>query len=103
MLNASKGPSVRAPRAQCDKKAYQFRMKYLMENQNNLDLHQGNVAKILVKNEEVCGIVTNLGIEYQTNSVIVSSGTFMRGLMHVGKQNQVMAGWVTVFQLYQIV
>ena len=88
MLNASKGPSVRAPRAQCDKKAYQFRMKYLMENQNNLDLHQGNVAKILVKNEEVCGIVTNLGIEYQTNSVIVSSGTFMRGLMHVGKQNQ---------------
>ena len=48
MLNARKGPSVQAPRAQCDKKAYQFRMKWLIENQPNLDLHQGNAAEILV-------------------------------------------------------
>ena len=87
-LNASKGPSVRAPRAQCDKKAYQFRMKYILENEENLHLHQGNVAKIIVKKDKVCGITTNLGIEYHADTIIVSSGTFMRGLMHVGKQNQ---------------
>ncbi len=88
MLNASKGPSVRAPRAQCDKKAYQFRIKYELECQNGLDLHQGNVANLLIKNDEVYGIRTNLGVEYHTQSIIISSGTFMRGLMHVGKENQ---------------
>ena len=87
-LNASKGPSVRAPRAQCDKKAYQFRMKHVLENTDNVDMHQGNVSEILVEDDLIVGIVTNLGIEYKTSSVIVSSGTFMRGLMHVGKQNQ---------------
>ena len=88
MLNASKGPSVRAPRAQCDKKAYQFRIKFELECQNGLDLHQGNVANLLIKNDEVYGIRTNLGVEYHTESIIISSGTFMRGLMHVGKENQ---------------
>ena len=87
-LNASKGPSVRAPRAQCDKKAYQFRMKHVLENEENLEMHQGNVAKILVNNDLVYGITTNLGIEYHADTIIISSGTFMRGLMHVGKQNQ---------------
>tara|TARA_B110000116_G_scaffold271122_1_gene290974 strand:+ start:227 stop:2107 length:1881 start_codon:yes stop_codon:yes gene_type:complete len=88
MLNASKGPSVRAPRAQCDKKAYQFRIKFELECQDGLDLHQGNVANLLIKNDVVYGIRTNLGVEYHTKSIIISSGTFMRGLMHVGKQNQ---------------
>lgn len=87
-LNASKGPSVRAPRAQCDKKAYQFRMKHVLENEENLEMHQGNVSKILVNNDLVYGITTNLGIEYHADTIIISSGTFMRGLMHVGKQNQ---------------
>jgi len=88
MLNASKGPRVRAPRAQCDKKAYQFRIKFELECQDGLDLHQGNVANLLIKNDVVYGIRTNLGVEYHTKSIIISSGTFMRGLMHVGKQNQ---------------
>ena len=88
MLNAAKGPSVRAPRAQCDKKAYQFRMKWVVENQENLDLHQGNVAEILVKDDAVYGIRTQLGIELRARAIIVSAGTFMRGLMHVGMQNQ---------------
>ena len=88
MLNASKGPSVRAPRAQCDKKAYQFRMKFELECQDGLDFHQGNVANLLIKNDSVYGIRTNLGVEYHTESIIISSGTFMRGLMHVGKENQ---------------
>ncbi len=88
MLNARKGPSVQAPRAQCDKKAYQFRMKWLIENQPNLDLHQGNAAELLVENDAITGIRTSLGMIYRAKAVIISSGTFMRGLLHVGQQNQ---------------
>ena len=88
MLNATKGPSVQAPRAQCDKKAYQFRMKWLVENQPHLDLHQGNAAEILVENDQVTGVRTSLGLIYRARAVVVSSGTFMRGLLHVGLQNQ---------------
>jgi tRNA uridine 5-carboxymethylaminomethyl modification enzyme len=88
LLNARKGPSVQAPRAQCDKKAYQFRMKWLIENQPNLDLHQGNAAEILVENDAVTGVRTSLGMIYRAKAVVISSGTFMRGLLHVGQQNQ---------------
>ena len=88
MLNARKGPSVQAPRAQCDKKAYQFRMKWLIENQPNLDLHQGNAAELLVENDAITGVRTSLGMIYRAKAVIISSGTFMRGLLHVGQQNQ---------------
>ena len=88
MLNASKGPSARAPRAQCDKKAYQFRMKWLLENTPNLDLHQGNVGSLLVENDCITGITTSLGMQFRAKSVILSAGTFMRGLMHVGLKNE---------------
>ncbi len=88
LLNARKGPSVQAPRAQCDKKAYQFRLKWLLENQPNLDLHQGNAAEILVEGDQVVGVRTSLGLVYQAKAVIICSGTFMRGLLHVGLQNQ---------------
>ncbi len=88
MLNARKGPSVQAPRAQCDKKAYQFRMKWLIENQPNLDLHQGNAAELLVENDAITGVRTSLGMIYRAKAVVISSGTFMRGLLHVGQQNQ---------------
>lgn len=88
MLNARKGPSVQAPRAQADKKAYQFRMKWILENQPNLDMHQGNAAEILVEGDEVVGVRTSLGLVYRSKAVVISSGTFMRGLLHVGLQNQ---------------
>ncbi len=88
LLNAKKGPSVQAPRAQCDKKAYQFRMKWLLESQPNLDLHQGNAAEILTVGDAVTGVRTSLGVIYAGRAVIISSGTFMRGLLHVGLQNQ---------------
>lgn len=88
MLNAKKGPSVQAPRAQCDKKAYQFRMKWLLENQANLDLHQGNAAELLVENDAITGVRTSLGLVYPAKAVVISAGTFMRGLLHVGLQNQ---------------
>jgi tRNA uridine 5-carboxymethylaminomethyl modification enzyme len=88
MLNASKGPSVRAPRAQCDKKAYQFRLKHLVESTKGLDLKQGNVTGLVVKNERVQGLQTNLGLEFRARAIVVTTGTFMRGLLHVGKRNQ---------------
>ena len=88
MLNAAKGPSVRAPRAQCDKKAYQFRIKALLENESGLDLKQGNVTRLLVENDGVTGIETNFGIRFRAKSVVVTTGTFMRGLLHVGLRNQ---------------
>ncbi len=88
MLNRKKGPSVQAPRAQCDKKAYQFRMKWLVERQPNLELHQGNVVEILRENDQVTGVRTGLGMILRSKTVIITTGTFMRGLMHVGLQNQ---------------
>jgi tRNA uridine 5-carboxymethylaminomethyl modification enzyme len=88
MLNASKGPSVRAPRAQCDKKAYQFRMKRELEAMPGVEIHQGNVAELLVENDHIIGIATSLGMEIHGKSVILSAGTFMGGLMHVGLRNE---------------
>src|SRR3954468_4414147 len=63
MLNRSKGPSVRAPRAQCDKKAYQFRLKAILERAANLSLEQANVAELLVEDERCIGVRTDLGTE----------------------------------------
>ncbi len=88
MLNATKGPSVRAPRTQCDKKAYQFRLKAILERQPGLDLKQGNVTRLLVEDDAVTGIETNLGLRFRARSVIVTTGTFLRGLLHVGLRNQ---------------
>jgi len=89
MLNGSKGPSVRAPRAQCDKKAYQFRAKAEIEGTEGIDLHQGNVAELLVDgNDRITGVSTSLGMEISGKTVILSAGTFMKGLMHVGLKNE---------------
>jgi tRNA uridine 5-carboxymethylaminomethyl modification enzyme len=88
MLNCSKGPSVRSPRAQCDKKAYQFRAKAVLERQERLDLKQGNVTKILTDDDGAYGIETNLGLRVLGRAIVITTGTFMRGLLHVGLQNQ---------------
>src|SRR5215207_9419806 len=88
MLNGTKGPSVRSPRAQCDKKAYQFRAKAILERQPHLDLVQGNVVRILTTDGQAWGIETNLGLRVHGRSVVITTGTFMRGLLHVGMNNQ---------------
>ncbi|MBB5353504.1 tRNA uridine 5-carboxymethylaminomethyl modification enzyme [Haloferula luteola] len=88
MLNASKGPSVRAPRAQCDKKAYQFRMKWILETTPGIEIHQGNVAELRVVEDAVQGVTTSLGMHIDAKAVVLSAGTFMRGLMHVGLRNE---------------
>jgi len=88
MLNASKGPSVRAPRAQCDKKAYQFRIKHTLESTPGIDLHQANVTKLITENDTITGVATSLQMQINARSVVLSAGTFMRGLMHVGLKNE---------------
>lgn len=87
-LNASKGPSVRSPRAQCDKKAYQFRMKWLCENQPLLDVQQGAIARLCVEGDHIRGLETHLGIRYLTQKLILTTGTFLGGLLHVGDARQ---------------
>jgi tRNA uridine 5-carboxymethylaminomethyl modification enzyme len=87
MLNARKGPSVRSPRAQCDKKAYQFRAKAELERTSGLTLCQGNAVRILKDDDGVSGVETSLGLRILAKSVVVTTGTFMRGLLHVGLQN----------------
>ena len=87
LLNASKGPAVQAPRAQCDKKAYQFRMKHVIELQPNLDLFQAMVQGLIYQGDRVVGVKTNLDVDFYARTVVVTTGTFLRGLMHVG-QNQ---------------
>ena len=88
MLNASKGPSVRAPRAQCDKKAYQLRIKALLEDLPNLTIKQANITTLTVEGDRIVGAETNLGLRFTARSVIVTTGTFMRGLLHVGLKTQ---------------
>ena len=88
MLNKAKGPSVRAPRVQCDKKAYQFRIKAVLERAGNLDLKQATVANILVDNGRVLGAETDLGLQVMARSVVITSGTFLRGLLHVGENSR---------------
>ena len=85
LLNASKGPAVQAPRAQCDKKAYQYRMKHVIELQDNLDLFQAMVQGLIYEGDKVVGVRTNLEVEFYAKTVVVTTGTFLRGLMHVGK------------------
>lgn len=87
MLNARKGPSVQAPRAQCDKKAYQFRLKWVLEHTPNVHLLQGNAVRILTENDTATGVETSLGLRYRARSIVVTTGTFMRGLLHVGLQS----------------
>ena len=84
MLNTKKGPSVWAPRAQCDKKAYQFRLKWICERMENLDIKQGQAAKLLTEDRQITGVETNLGVQYRGKTVVITTGTFLRGLMHIG-------------------
>src|SRR5206468_435127 len=88
MLNRAKGPSVQAPRVQCDKKAYQFRMKAILESRDNLDLKQTTVSSVLVDNGTVRGVATDLGIRIMARRVVVTSGTFLRGLLHLGENTK---------------
>ena len=88
MLNTKKGPAVWAPRAQCDKKAYQFRLKWICERQPNLDCKQGQTVKLLCRDRQVYGVETSLEVQFLGATVVVTTGTFLRGLMHMGGNQQ---------------
>jgi tRNA uridine 5-carboxymethylaminomethyl modification enzyme len=85
LLNESKGPAVQSPRAQCDKKAYQFRLKHTLELQPNLQIFQATVTGLIYERGRVVGCTTNLDVEFRAKAVVVTTGTFLRGLMHVGQ------------------
>jgi tRNA uridine 5-carboxymethylaminomethyl modification enzyme len=88
LLNRTKGPSVRAPRVQCDKKAYQFRMKAILETTDNLDLKQATVSGVFVEDGKAAGVETDLGVRIAAQSIVITSGTFLRGLLHVGENSK---------------
>ncbi len=85
LLNESKGPAVQSPRAQCDKKAYQFRLKHTLELQPNLQIFQATVTGLIFAQGRVTGCRTNLDIDFAGRTVVVTTGTFLRGLMHIGQ------------------
>jgi tRNA uridine 5-carboxymethylaminomethyl modification enzyme len=85
LLNETKGLAVQSPRAQCDKKAYQFRLKHTLELQPNLRIFQATVTGLVYDQGKVVGCKTNLDIEFRCRALIVTTGTFLRGLMHIGQ------------------
>jgi tRNA uridine 5-carboxymethylaminomethyl modification enzyme len=88
MLNTKKGPAVWAPRAQCDKKAYQFRLKWVCEKEPNLDLRQAQCLRLLHDGGQVLGVETTLNVCYLGKTVVITTGTFLKGLMHIGGNQQ---------------
>lgn len=87
MLNRTRGPAVFAPRAQADKALYQLEIKHRLEKTKNLEIKQGTTESLDVVNGEVVGVFTKEGIHYSGKTVVISSGTFMRGLLHIGETN----------------
>lgn len=85
MLNASKGPAVRSPRSQADKALYSLEMKHRLEKKEHLEIKQGTTESLKIEGGKIIGVMTQEGIEYSARTVILSSGTFMRGLLHIGQ------------------
>jgi tRNA uridine 5-carboxymethylaminomethyl modification enzyme len=86
-LNGSKGPAVRATRAQADRTLYKQAIRQLLENQPNLTLFQQTAEDLIVEQERVCGVVTHLGLEIRARTVVLTVGTFLDGRIHVGLDN----------------
>lgn len=87
-LNRSRGPAIWATRVQCDKKAYQLRLKWVCEREPNLDLKQGQTVTVESENQSANGVTTATGVKYLAKTVIITTGTFLHGLMHIGKDKQ---------------
>ncbi len=83
-LNRSKGPAVHGTRAQADKQRYRLAMKEAVEKQPGLDVKQGTVEKFLVEDHRITGVETTIGVQYLSSAVIVTTGTFLKGLIHIG-------------------
>lgn len=87
LLNSSKGPAVRATRAQADRTLYKQAIRYRLQHQPNLDIFQQAAEDLILEGDRVCGVVTQLGIRFEAQAVILTAGTFLNGLVHVGLDN----------------
>src|SRR5262249_2607699 len=88
MLNASRGPAVRSSRAQCDRARYRMAMKRALERAPNLDIRQAQAARLLIEGGGVAGVGDALGVRSRARAVVITAGTFLRGLIHVGLKRQ---------------
>jgi tRNA uridine 5-carboxymethylaminomethyl modification enzyme len=88
MLNRSKGPAVQGNRAQADKPMYRLQMKATLERQGGLEIKQGTVERLLLRDGRIAGVMTGMGFAYGARAVVVTTGTFLRGLIHIGLKNQ---------------
>lgn len=87
MLNRSKGPAVQGNRAQADKQLYRLQMKLTLEQQERLEIKQGTVDRLLIEDGRIVGVETNMGFMYRAQAVVITTGTFLRGLIHIGLKN----------------
>lgn len=86
-LNSSKGPAVRATRAQADRTLYRQAIRTIVEQQENLTLFQQSCDDLIVENDQVCGVVTQMGLKFKAKSVVLTVGTFLGGTIHIGLEN----------------
>jgi tRNA uridine 5-carboxymethylaminomethyl modification enzyme len=87
MLNRSKGPAMWSPRAQCDKTLFTFEWRKELESISNLSFWQDDVIELIIKNNKICGVKTRMGVEFFAGAVILTNGTFLNGLIHIGKES----------------
>ena len=87
MLNKSKGPAMWSPRAQCDRKLFEKEWRLSLESNKNIDFWQDTVENITIENSTVTGLITKMGISIKGKSVVLCNGTFLNGIIHLGKKN----------------
>jgi len=86
MLNKSKGPAMWSPRAQNDRQLFASKWRELLENTPNVDFYQDSVNELIIKNNKACGVITSLGHKIEADAVIITSGTFLNGIIHIGEK-----------------
>ncbi|WP_185873931.1 tRNA uridine-5-carboxymethylaminomethyl(34) synthesis enzyme MnmG [Blattabacterium cuenoti] len=94
MLNKSKGPAMWSPRAQCDRRLFSNNWRFFLEKNSKLDFYQDTVKSLIVKKDEVKGVITSLGLKIKGKSVILTNGTFLNGIIHIGK-NKIHGGRIS--------
>jgi len=86
MLNKSKGPAMWSPRAQNDRQLFASKWREMLENTPNVDFYQDSVNELIIKNKKACGVITSLGHKIEADAVIITSGTFLNGIIHIGEK-----------------
>ena len=86
MLNKSKGPAMWSPRTQNDRHLFASKWREMLENTPNVDFYQDSVNELIIKNNKACGVITSLGHKIEADAVVITSGTFLKGIMHIGEK-----------------